>query len=129
MVKIVKNDKLEGYVDADHAGDPDEGYSTTGYIFYFAGGPLDWKSQRQTIVTLSTVEAEYVALSKAGQEFVYLRDLMSSVGLGQVQATTVHEDNSGALKLATTDHYLLWTAYIREYDDERVLFDSAVLRG
>ena len=99
------NDRLVGYVDADHAGDPDEGYSTTGYVFYFAGGPLYWKSQRQTIVTLSTVEAEYVALSKGGQECVYLRDLMSSAGFERAQATTMHEDNSGALKLANTDHY------------------------
>ena len=103
---------MVGYVDADHAGDPDEGYSTTGYVFYFAGGHLYWKSQRQTIVTLSTVEAEYVALSKGGQECVYLRDLMSSAGFEQAQATTMHEDNSGALKLANTDHYHPRTKHI-----------------
>ncbi|CAM9830939.1 unnamed protein product [Sphacelaria rigidula] len=34
------DDKLIGYVDADYAVDPDEGFSTTGYVFYFAGGPL-----------------------------------------------------------------------------------------
>lgn len=64
------DNKLMEDVDVDHAGDPNGGYSTTGYRFYSAGGPSDWKSQRQTLVTLSTVESEYVALSKAGQECV-----------------------------------------------------------
>ncbi|CAM9403301.1 unnamed protein product [Sphacelaria rigidula] len=63
----------------------------------------DYKDK--TIATLSTGEAEYVALLKAGQECVYLRDLMSSAGVEQALATTVHEDKTEALKLATTDRY------------------------
>ena len=41
-------DKLTAYVDSYHAGDQDEGYSTTGIVLYFAGGPVDWRSTKQT---------------------------------------------------------------------------------
>ena len=56
---------LTAYVDSDHAGDLDTGYSTTGVVPYFAGGPVDWMSTKQTVVAISTVEAEYVTMSKA----------------------------------------------------------------
>lgn len=46
------DDELVRYVDADHAGDPDENYPTTGCAFDFAGGPLIWKSRRQKLVSL-----------------------------------------------------------------------------
>ena len=55
--------ELTAYVDADHAGDMDKGYSTTGAVVSLAGAPVDWKSVKQTVVAVSTLESEYVALS------------------------------------------------------------------
>ena len=46
---------LTAYVDSDHAGDLDTGYSTTGVVLYFAGGRVDWMSTKQTVVAISTV--------------------------------------------------------------------------
>ena len=43
---------LTAYVDSDHAGDLDTGYSTTGVVLYFAGGPVDWMSTKQTVVAI-----------------------------------------------------------------------------
>lgn len=63
-------------------------------------------NQRQTILTLSTVEPEYVALSKARQECIYIPGSMSSAGGEQAQATTVHEENSGDLSL--TRDFIDW---------------------
>lgn len=51
-------------VDSDHAGDQNEAHSTTRALLYFAGGPVDWRSVQQTAVAISTVEPEYLALSK-----------------------------------------------------------------
>ena len=103
---------LSGFVDSGLADDQDKGCSTTGYIFHFAGGPLDWKSQKQSIVALSTVEAEYLTLSKAGQQSVYLRHLMSTIGCDQKTATILHEDNQGAVKLAYSIGYHPRTKHI-----------------
>jgi hypothetical protein len=48
----------------------------TGYLFSLNGGAVSWRSSRQGGVTLSSDEAEFVAVSQAGQEAVYLRSLL-----------------------------------------------------
>ena len=62
--------KLQGFVDADFAGDIDSRKSTTGFIFTLGGTAISWASNLQKIVTLSTIEAEYVAATKAGNEMI-----------------------------------------------------------
>jgi hypothetical protein len=57
-----------GYSDADWAGDVDSRRSTTGYVVLLNGGPIAWKSCRQSTVALSTMEAEYMALTDAAKE-------------------------------------------------------------
>jgi len=52
------NEALQGYVDADWAGDTDGHRSTTGFIFTLNGGPISWASKRQSTVATSTAEAE-----------------------------------------------------------------------
>lgn len=61
---------LEGYSDADYAGDIETRRSTTGYVFKLANGPVTWSSQRQKLVTLSTTESEYVAAAAAAKEAI-----------------------------------------------------------
>ena len=52
------SNNLCGYTDADYAGCVDTRKSRSGFVFMFNGGPICWSSQRQTIVALSTAEAE-----------------------------------------------------------------------
>jgi len=49
------------YSDSDFAGCMDTRKSTLGYVFLLAGGPVSWKSAKQSIVVASTMEAELVA--------------------------------------------------------------------
>ncbi|XP_065078076.1 uncharacterized protein LOC135701229 [Ochlerotatus camptorhynchus] len=88
---------LLGHSDADWAGDPDSRRSTTGFVFSFGGGILSWASRRQSSVKLSSMEAEYVALSEASQETLWLRQLLSDFGETQKQPTVLREDNQGCL--------------------------------
>jgi hypothetical protein len=55
---------LSGYVDADHAGDPNDRLSVTGYIFYFNGGPISWCSKRQPIVAVSSQSFNSASIPK-----------------------------------------------------------------
>lgn len=72
-----KTDKqLVAYVDADHAQDKIGRKSTTGFFILLANGPIFWRSRLQRTVTLSTNEAEYVALCEVTREVVYLRKLL-----------------------------------------------------
>ena len=56
-------------------------------------GPISWKSRRQDNVSLSTSEAEFVAASQAGQEAIYLREMLTDFGFSQTQAILLYEDN------------------------------------
>ena len=69
----VDGDALQGYSDADWAGDTESRRSTSGYAFMMNGGCISWRSKKQRTVALSSTEAEYMALSEATQEAVWLR--------------------------------------------------------
>ena len=105
-------DKLTVYVDSDHEDDQHEGYATTGVVLYLAGGPVDWRSAKQTVVVISTVEAEYVAMSKACVLVLHFRNLLESINEKQKQATVVFEDNSGAVSLSRSAKITPRTEYI-----------------
>ena len=68
--------KVTGYTDSDWAGDRDERKSTGGYVFILCGGAISWKSRKQDVVATSSTEAEYVALTEAAKEAVWLRRLL-----------------------------------------------------
>jgi len=64
------------YTDSDWAGDKDDRKSTGGYVFLLCGGAISWKTRKQDIVATSSTEAEYVALTEAAKEAVWLRRLL-----------------------------------------------------
>ncbi len=69
--KILNEDKsyeLEGISDSEFAGDRDKRISVFGYITYFCGAPISWKSKSSKSVTLSSTEAEYFASSETAKE-------------------------------------------------------------
>ena len=55
------NFKLVGYIDSDFVGSIDDRKSTFGYVFSFGSGSVAWESKKKPIVTLSSIEVEYVA--------------------------------------------------------------------
>ena len=57
-------------LDADFAGDIDNRKSTTGFVFTLGGTAISWTSNLQKIIILSTIEAKYVAATKAGKEMI-----------------------------------------------------------
>ena len=115
------NFELIGYSDADWAGDVDTRKSTSGYSFMLGKATIAWASKKQSVVALSTTEAEYIALCSATQEAVWLRRLLGSLRQGQARPTTVHEDNRGAISLsknpkdhARTKHIDIKYHYVRD---------------
>ena len=95
----MEND-LIGYSDADWAGDLDSRRSTTGNIFILSNGAVSWSSKHQPTESLSTAEAEYVALSSAAQEAIWLRRLLAELWLKEINPTVIREDNQGAIAIA-----------------------------
>ena len=98
---------LEGYTDASWISNIGDHKSTTGWIFTLAGGAISWKSKKQTCITLSTMESEFVALAFAGQEAEWLRDLLLEVPLAKdnVSKVMIHCDSQATLARAFSEVY------------------------
>ena len=86
---------IVGYSDADWAGDVQDRRSTSGNVFLLGGGAITWSSHKQRSVALSTVEAEYMALSVATQKAIWLRHLQEELGVTDTGPTLIFEDNQG----------------------------------
>uniref|UniRef100_A0A2N9FQZ7 Integrase catalytic domain-containing protein n=1 Tax=Fagus sylvatica TaxID=28930 RepID=A0A2N9FQZ7_FAGSY len=100
-----------GYVDADYAGEVDDRRSTTGYVFTLSGGPICWKSTLQSIVAMSTTEAEYMAVAEAAKEALWLKGLVKELGLNQ-GGVQMHCDSQSAIYLAKNQVYHARTKHI-----------------
>jgi len=112
---------LQGYVDAEWAGDVDACRSTTGFIFTLNDGLVSWASKRQSTVATTTAEAEYVAAAMATKEALWLRKLLSALGVDG-GAVPMGEDNQACRALASnpeatgrTKHVDVAYHMVREY--------------
>ena len=95
---------LVGFADADWGRDKETRRSTTGFVFFMNGGPVAWRSRVQKRVALSTAEAEYMAVSDASRECVWLRRILKELGYEQ-QVTVIWEDNQACVGLTRNDIY------------------------
>ena len=99
----------------------DDRHSNTGNLFVMSGGAISWFNRKQTVVALSTAEAEYVALSTAPQEATWLRGLLSDIKATPKTPTIIKEDNQGTITIARnpisharTKHMDIKFHYVRE---------------
>ena len=102
---------LEGFTDADLAGDLDARKSTSGYLFTFSGGAVSWQSKLQKCVALSTTEAEYIAANEAGKEMIWLQRFDQELGVKQ-ESYVVHCDSQSAIHLSKNSVYHPRTKHI-----------------
>ena len=91
---------FQTWTDADHGGNPDNGKSTSGYLLKIGTGAISWSSKLQTIIALSTTEAEYVAATAARTEVVWTRNFLRELGLKIDGPSDIHIDNQSALSVA-----------------------------
>jgi hypothetical protein len=92
-----ENPILSMYSDSDWAGTPIHSRSTTGLLAKLAGGPVTWKSKLQTIIALSSSEAEYIAVGEGGREIIWLRNLLHALWCPQKSPTPLFIDNQNAI--------------------------------
>ncbi|GKA14638.1 zinc finger, CCHC-type containing protein [Tanacetum coccineum] len=70
---------IEGYSDASWITNSEDHTSTTSWVFLLGGGAISWASKKQTCITDSTMESEFVALAAAGKEAEWLRNLIYEI--------------------------------------------------
>ena len=94
--------ELEGYGDSDWAGDVKDAKSQTGFIHRLGASPISWGSRKQSVVALSTAEAELVAAVDAAKEILWLRSVLGEIGeINLDKATVMFCDNTAAIALGS----------------------------
>ena len=116
------------YVDADYGGCKDTRRSTSGYVVLMAGGAVSWSSKRQATVALSTVEAEYVLMSRCAQQVVWMHSWLDEVAIEYSTPGLIKGDNRGAIALSknTKDHGKVKHIDIRHHYIRELLESGAI---
>ncbi|CAL8091268.1 unnamed protein product [Prunus armeniaca] len=106
---------LEGYSDANWISNDLETNSTSGYVFTLGGASISWKSSKQTCIARSTMESEFVALDKAGEEAEWLRNFLEDIPIWPkpVTAVCIHCDCMAAQARAKNNVYNGKSRHIR----------------
>lgn len=91
--------RVTGYCDADFAADADRRRSITGLVFTLGGNTISWKSVLQRVVALSTTESEYMSLTEAVKEVVWLKGLLKEFGYDQ-KSVEIFCDSQSAIALS-----------------------------
>jgi hypothetical protein len=102
---------LEAYADANWASQPHR-HSMPGYTVLLHSSPVAWSAQKQTIIALSTAEAEYIALTTVMREILYLQALIAELYEPVIPPIPVYCDNQGALALTTNNKFHAHTKHI-----------------
>jgi hypothetical protein len=88
------------FTDADHGGNPDSGKLTSAYVVRMASGAVSWMSKLQSIIALSTTEAEFIAAITAGQELLWFRQFFTELGYDFTGPSPMFMDNQSAMQVA-----------------------------
>ena len=108
-ITYVKSDeKLKAFSDSDWAGDIDDRRSCLGNVLTLASAPISLKSKKQKSVTLSTMEAEYAALSEVSREIVYIKRLLMHMGFEKYTESPIDVfcDNQSAIELSKMQYII-----------------------
>jgi len=114
-------DVIVGYADASWASTPATSKSLSAYVFMVNGAAVAWRTRSQSIVAMSTTEAEADALASATRQALFLRGLAEELGLPQHGPTLLHQDNQATMSLVVnpmvssrTKHTALRVHFTRE---------------
>ena len=103
---------LQGYVDADNGGDLDSRKSTSGYVYTLGGTAISWVSRLQKIVALSSCEAEYVAITEATKEMIWLQTFLGELDQDH-EGSVLYSDSQSVIQLAMNPVYHARTKHIQ----------------
>lgn len=93
--------EVSGYSDADWASHMHR-HSISGFAYFLGTGAVNWSSKKQPIVTLSSTEAEYVALTHASKDILWIHKLLTELSFifPFSVPTVLYCDNQGAIRLS-----------------------------
>jgi len=119
---------LVSFSDSDWAGDKDNRRSVNGFVIFLCGVPIVWRSKQQKTVALSSSEAEYVAISEAVKEILFVLQILATMNIPVVTPVRVRVDNMGAIFMAgnasssvRTRHVDTRYHFVRELVEDKIV--------
>ena len=85
---------LVGFTDAYMAGDVDSRKITSRYLITFSGRVMSWQPRLQKCVALSTTEAEYITITKASKELLWMKKFLQELGPQQERYLLYYDSQS-----------------------------------
>lgn len=104
--------RLTGFCDASYAPNPHDPRSVSGYVFVIQGGAISWISKRQQTVARSTTETEYLSLTTAGQEAIWLKKLTIELEMQPDRPLLLYCDNKGSIDLSKNARFSPRTKHV-----------------
>jgi hypothetical protein len=113
---------IHGFSDADWATSPEDYVSITGYVWYYHSSPISHAAEKQATQALSSVEAEYMVLTGAIQDGLWIKSFFKCLKIVFTLPLKFYADNTGAIALSTdtanhshTKHIDLHYHFIRKH--------------
>ena len=103
---------LVAYTDADWAGSVDDRKSTSGAAFYLGGCLVSWMSKKQSSVTLSTAEAEYIAAAACCTQVLWMKQTLQDIQVNYEEPISILCDNTSAINISKNPVMHLKTKHI-----------------
>jgi hypothetical protein len=120
--------KLEAFSDSDWANDRSDRKSNTGWLIRMHGGAISWSCRKQSMVTMSSAEAEYVALTETTKEIAWIKRVAEQFGIDCGGPTTIYTDSQSAIAMVNnlnfssrTKHIDVRFHYIREQREKKTI--------
>jgi hypothetical protein len=120
--------RLEAYSDSDWANDRSDRKSNTGWLVTMNGGAISWSCRKQSMVTMSSAEAEYVALTETIKEVVWAKRVARQFGFNSQKPTRIYTDSQSAIAMvrnhnfsSRTKHIDVRFHYIREQKEKKTI--------
>lgn len=95
---------LVAYSDANWAENRKDRKSNSGYIVMLNGGTVSWACRKQECVSLSSTEAEYIALAETVQEVIWIKGILSEFNHVK-ESVTIYEDNQSCIKMTENSKF------------------------
>ncbi|WJZ87171.1 hypothetical protein VitviT2T_006572 [Vitis vinifera] len=121
---------LEGYSDANWISNVKDSKSHSGYVFTLGGAAVSWKSSKQMVIARSTMESEFIALDKCGEEAEWLRHFLEDIPRWSkpVPPICIHCDSQSAIGRAQSNMYNGKSKHIRRrHNTIRQLLSTGVI--
>ena len=113
---------LVAYTDADWAGSVDDRKSTSGAAFYLGDCLVSWMSKKQSSVTLSTAEAEYIAAAACCTQVLWMKQTLQDIQVNYEEPISILCDNTSAISISKnpvmhskTKHIPIKYHFLREH--------------